>query len=125
MSSQLDNPGAWTTGNDAPTEKQKSFISTLASSKGVDVDPSSINKSEASAKINELKEQPTQNTSAAAGQPIQNPDTWSTGDDKATGKQTGYIAVMANKAGENVPTADMGKTEASKKIEELKKKTGM
>lgn len=125
MSSQLDNPDGWTTGADPPTEKQKSFISTLAASKGVEIDPSSVNKSEASAKINELKDQPTQNASSAAGQPIQDPNTWSTGDDKATGKQTGYIAVMAKKAGETVSTEDMGKTEASNKIDELKKKTGM
>ena len=122
--SQLNNPSQWATGSDAPTEKQKSFISTLASSKGSDVDPSSLNKSEASAKINELKEQPTQNANASAGQPIQDPNTWSTGDDKATGKQMGYVAVMAKKAGENVPS-EMGKTEASQKIEELKGKTGM
>lgn len=49
----------------------------------------------------------------------------STGDDKATGKQTGYIAAMAREAGDKVPTEGMGKTEASKKIEELKGKTGM
>ncbi|KAL8839084.1 MAG: hypothetical protein Q9170_001866 [Blastenia crenularia] len=123
--SQLDNPSQWATGSDAPTEKQKSFISTLASSKGAsDVDPSSLNKSEASAKINELKGQPTQNANASAGQPIQDPNTWSTGDDQATGKQMGYVAVMAKEAGEKVPS-QMGKTEASQKIEDLKEKTGM
>ena len=47
------------------------------------------------------------------------------GDDPATGKQMGYIAVMAQKAGEAKPTEGMGKTEASQKIEELKAKTGM
>ncbi|KAL9626457.1 MAG: hypothetical protein Q9204_007289 [Flavoplaca sp. TL-2023a] len=122
--SQLDNPSQWTTGNDAPTDKQKGFISTLASSKNVSVDPDSLNKSEASSKINELKDAPTQNADATAGQPIQDPDSWSTGDDKATGKQMGYVAVMAKKAGESVPS-EMGKTDASKKIEELKGKTGM
>ncbi|KAI4139619.1 MAG: hypothetical protein L6R39_006196 [Caloplaca ligustica] len=125
MSSQLNNPSQWTTGSDAPTEKQKSFISTLAASKGAsDIDPNALNKSEASVKINELKAQPTQNADASAGQPIQDPNTWSTGDDKATGKQMGYVAVMAKKAGESVPS-ELGKTEASQKIEELKSKTGM
>ncbi|KAL8776073.1 MAG: hypothetical protein Q9194_003392 [Teloschistes cf. exilis] len=126
MSNQLDNPSQWTTGADPPTSKQKAFISTLASSKGVSdqVNPDEMNKSEASSKIEELKNQPTQNADAGAGQPIQNPDTWTTGDDKATGKQMGYVAVMAKKAGESVPDS-MGKTEASKKIEELKEKTGM
>ncbi|KAL8961994.1 MAG: hypothetical protein Q9193_001543, partial [Seirophora villosa] len=83
-----------------------------------------LNKSEASAKINELKDKPTENGDASAGQPIQDPNTWSTGDDKATGKQMGYVAVMAKRAGESVPS-EMGKTEASQKIEELKGKTGM
>ncbi|KAL8807438.1 MAG: hypothetical protein Q9200_004669 [Gallowayella weberi] len=122
--SQLNNPSQWATGADPPTDKQKGFISTLASSKNVSVDPSSLNKSEASAKINELKDAQTQNPDASAGEPIQDPDTWSTGDDKATGKQMGYVAVMAKKAGESVPES-MGKTDASKKIEELKEKTGM
>jgi hypothetical protein len=85
-----------------------------------------MNKSEASAKINELKNAETKNQDAGApGKPIQNPDTWTTGDDPASGKQTGYIAAMAREAGEKVPTDGMGKTEASKKIEELKEKTGM
>ena len=37
----------------------------------------------------------------------------------------GYIAVMAQKAGEDVSTEGMGKSEASQKIGELKQKTGM
>ncbi|KAG8528088.1 uncharacterized protein KY384_007004 [Bacidia gigantensis] len=130
MASQLDKPGQWATGNDAPTEKQTAFLQTLASSKGVEnLKPNELNKSEASQKINELKNaepaNPEAEASANAGPPIQNPDSWSTGDDQATGKQTGYIAAMAREAGERVPTDGIGKTEASKKIEELKGKTGM
>ena len=110
------------------TYNRKAFINTLASQKGAsDVDPSSMNKSEASAKINELKNAETQilEASDSVDKPIQNPDSWSTGDDPASGKQTGYIAAMAREAGEKVPTEGMGKTDASKKIEELKEKTGM
>lgn len=126
MASQLDNPSQWTTGNDTPTEKQKSFISTLAAEKGAqNINPNEMNKSEASTTINDLKKKDTQNPGATAGEPIQNPDSWSTGDDQATGKQTGYIAAMAKEAGDKVETSGMGKTEASKKIEELKEKTGM
>lgn len=47
------------------------------------------------------------------------------GEDPATGKQMGYIAVMAHNAGEAKPAEGMGKTEASQKIGELKSKTGM
>lgn len=124
MSSQLNNPAQWATGADAPTEKQKGFLSTLAASKNADVNPDSLNKSEASAKINELKNQDTKNPDAEAGAPIQDPKGWATGDDPATGKQMGYVAVMAKEAGEQVP-GQMGKSEASMKIEELKGKTGM
>ena len=126
MASQLDKPSQWATGGDAPTDKQKSFISTLAQSKGAEnINPNEMNKSEASATINDLKNKDTQNPEAAAGQPIQDPNSWSTGDDQATGKQTGYIAAMARQAGEKVPTEGIGKTEASQKIGELKEKTGM
>lgn len=83
MTSQLDKPSEWTTGNDAPTDKQKAFLSTLAASKDAPLDPASLNKSEASQKINELKNAETKNPDTGAGEPIQNPDTWSTGEDQA------------------------------------------
>ena len=143
--SQLDNPSQWTTGGDPPTEKQtcanflsslvsvvrsdvanySSFIKTLAAEKGADVNTSDLNKSSASAAINDLKNKETKNSDATAGEPIQDPNSWATGEDKATGKQHGYIAAMAKEAGEKVPGGEMGKSEASKKIEELKSKTGM
>lgn len=137
MTSQLDKPSQWATGADAPTDKQKAFLSTLAADKDVPIDPATLNKSEASVKINELKNAETPQrdpgagggggggAAAAAGEPIQDPDTWTTGGDRVTGKQTGYIAAMAREAGEEVETGGMGKTEASKKIGELKGKTGM
>ena len=126
MSSQLDNPSQWATGADPPTKKQEAFLSTLASQKGAtDIDPSSLNKSEASQKIDELKNAETKNQDAKPAEPIQDPDSWTTGDDKASGRQTGYIAAMAREAGEKVETGEMGKTEASKRIGELKEKTGM
>ena len=126
MSSQLNNPSQWATGSDPPTSKQKAFLSTLASQKGAtDVGPSSLNKSEASQKIDELKNAETKNQDAKPGEPIQDPDSWTTGDEKASGRQTGYIAAMAREAGEKVETEGMGKTEASKRIGELKETTGM
>ena len=125
MTSQLDKPSEWATGSDAPTSKQKAFLSTLAADKDAPVDPAGMTKSQASQKINELKNAETKNPGATAGEPIQDPDSWSTGGDRATGKQTGYIAAMAREAGEEVETGGMGKTEASKRIGELKEKTGM
>ncbi|KAI6840617.1 hypothetical protein KC340_g2721 [Hortaea werneckii] len=130
MSEQLNHPESWTTGDDKPTEKQTAFLATLAKQKGVEVEANNLNKSDTSAKIDELKNMTDSsgqgtNTTAPASAPIQDPESWSTGGDSATGKQTGYIAVMAKQAGEDPPKADMSKTEASEKIEELKKKTGM
>ena len=103
----------------------RSFIKTLAAEKDVDVNTADLNKSSASATINDLKNKETKNPDATAGAPIQDPNSWATGEDKATGKQQGYIAVMAKEAGEQVPGGEMGKSEASKKIGELKSKTGM
>ncbi len=103
----------------------RSFIKTLAAEKDVDVNPAELNKSSASTVINDLKNKETKNPDATAGAPIQDINSWATGEDKATGKQQGYIAAMAREAGEKVPSGDMGKSEASQKIEELKSKTGM
>ena len=103
----------------------RSFIKTLAAEKDADVDPANLTKSSASTVINDLKNKETKNPDATAGAPIQDANSWATGDDKATGKQQGYIAAMAREAGEKVPGGEMGKSEASKKIEELKGKTGM
>ena len=125
MASQLDNPKSWATGDEPPTQKQTSFLQTLAQEKHVEVDANSLNKGDASAKINELKNMDTANPDATTGEPIQDPKGWATGDDPATGKQAGYIAVMAKEAGEDVKTSSMGKTEASETIGRLKEKTGM
>lgn len=75
---------------------------------------------------------PSSTTSAATTNPdkksdetLQHPENWTTGGESATGKQAGYIKAMANKAGEDVTVEGMTKTEASEKIGELKKETGM
>lgn len=51
------------------------------------------------------------------------PDTWVTGDEPMTGPQQSYLQTLAREAGEEAPS-DLDKAEASKKIEELKDKTG-
>lgn len=52
----LDHPENWTTGADPATDKQKGFLKVLEKQKGVSVgDVSGIGKSEASEKIDELK----------------------------------------------------------------------
>lgn len=52
----LDHPENWTTGGEPATDKQKGFLKVLEKQKGVEVgDVGSIGKSEASEKIDELK----------------------------------------------------------------------
>jgi hypothetical protein len=51
------------------------------------------------------------------------PDDWKSGDEPATGAQQAYMQTMASEVDESVPK-DLTKAEASKKIEELREKTG-
>ena len=54
---------------------------------------------------------------------IKDPDNWTTGDEPMTGAQQSYINTLASEAGEEVKE-ELTKAEASKKIEELRHKTG-
>lgn len=51
------------------------------------------------------------------------PEEWVTGDEPMTGAQASYLRTLAQEAGEEPPD-DLTKAEASKKIEELQRKTG-
>lgn len=55
--------------------------------------------------------------------PSKDPDTWVTGDEPMTGPQASYLQTLARESGEDVPD-DMTKAEASKKIDELRERTG-
>jgi Protein of unknown function (DUF3072) len=52
------------------------------------------------------------------------PTEWTTGDEPMTEAQESYVHTLARKAGETVPV-EMTKAEASLKIDELRKKTGV
>jgi hypothetical protein len=51
------------------------------------------------------------------------PDDWTTGDEPMTGAQRSYLHTLGEEAGESVPD-EMTKAEASKRIDELRRKTG-
>ena len=51
------------------------------------------------------------------------PDDWTTGDEPMTGPQQSYLHTLATEAQEDVEE-DLTKAEASKKIDELRHKTG-
>ena len=51
------------------------------------------------------------------------PDTWVTGDETMTGAQASYLKTLTDEAGEEFD-ADLSKAEASKRIDELRERTG-
>ncbi|MDQ6616017.1 MAG: DUF3072 domain-containing protein [Actinomycetota bacterium] len=55
--------------------------------------------------------------------PVKDVDEWVTGDEPATGPQESYLGTLAREAGEALPD-DLTKAEASKKIDELRERTG-
>ena len=55
--------------------------------------------------------------------PEKDPEEWVTGDEPMTGAQASYLGTLAQEAGEKAPD-DLTKAEASKRIEELQRKTG-
>ncbi len=54
---------------------------------------------------------------------IKDPDDWTTGDEPMTGAQRSYLKTLADEAGEQADD-DLTKAEASKRIEDLRAKTG-
>ena len=60
---------------------------------------------------------------ADQGNTIKEPDDWVTGDEPLTGAQRSYLHTLAEEAGEEVDD-DLTKAEASKRIDELREKTG-
>jgi hypothetical protein len=54
---------------------------------------------------------------------LKDPDEWKTGDEPMTGAQESYLNTLATEAGEQVEE-DLTKAEASKRIDELRDKTG-
>jgi hypothetical protein len=54
---------------------------------------------------------------------IKDPDQWTTGEEPMTGAQESYLRTLATEAGEEVE-GNLTKAEASKRIDELREKTG-
>jgi hypothetical protein len=54
---------------------------------------------------------------------IKDPEEWTTGDEPMTGAQESYLHTLATEAGEEVEP-NLTKAEASKRIDELRQKTG-
>ena len=63
------------------------------------------------------------NAPAKGNNRIKDPDQWKTGDEPMTGAQESYLNTLATEAGEPVE-GELTKAEASKKIDDLREKTG-
>jgi len=59
----------------------------------------------------------------AALNPEKDPDQWTTGGEAMTGPQRSYLQTLSREAGEDF-NESLTKAEASKKIDELRRKTG-
>ncbi len=57
------------------------------------------------------------------GNPEKDPDEWTTGDEPMTGAQASYLETLSREAGEEFDHT-LTKAEASKRIDELQRKTG-
>ena len=55
---------------------------------------------------------------------IKDPDDWKTGDEPMTGAQRSYLSTLAQEAGEAPPPDTLTKAEASRRIDELRERTG-
>ena len=69
------------------------------------------------------EEQQQQSGKPAGSNTVKNPDDWTTGDEPMTGAQMSYLKTLSDEAGET-PDENLTKAEASKRIDELQKKTG-
>jgi DUF3072 family protein len=67
---------------------------------------------------NNQKQTPDRPTNA-----IKDPDEWTTGEEPMTGAQESYLHTLATEAGEEIEP-NLTKAEASKRIDELQRKTG-
>jgi hypothetical protein len=54
---------------------------------------------------------------------IKDPENWTTGDEPMTGAQRSYLSTLSEEAGEELDE-NLTKADASKRIDELQKKTG-
>jgi hypothetical protein len=55
---------------------------------------------------------------------VKDPEEWKTGGEPMTGAQRSYLTTLAQEAGEEPPSDDLTKAEASRRIDELRERTG-
>ncbi|WP_425604818.1 DUF3072 domain-containing protein [Actinomycetospora termitidis] len=114
------DPAQWVTGDEPMTGPQASYLETLAHQAGEEP-PSGLTKAQAHDEIERLQG----SDSDPAGDPSkqERPTTeWVTGEEPMTGPQASYLETLAQRAGEE-PPKDLTKSQASRAIDDLQKRT--
>ena len=126
-SNRIKDPEEWTTGDEPMTGAQKSYLHTLAEGTDEKIDDH-MTKAEAAEKIEELQKtdrskKENSGDDVSVENTVKDPDNWKTGDEQMTGAQRSYLKTLSDEAGEEIDE-NMTKAEASKRINELQRKTG-
>ncbi len=126
------DPEDWVTGDEPMTGAQRSYLQTLSHRAGVDFDEN-LTKAQASERIEELQGQtrgggggdgdgaPADGDDASSAE--KDPADWVTGDEPMTGAQRSYLQTLSQEAGEPFDDS-LNKADASKRIDELRQRTG-
>lgn len=121
-SNTVKDPAEWKTGDEPMTGAQKSYLHTLSTQTGEDVDEN-LSKAEASKRIEELKENQHNDDPDGNSNMRKDPDDWKTGGERMTGAQRSYLKTLSDEANEEFDE-NLTKAEAAKRIDELQRKTG-
>ena len=66
-----------------------------------------------------------QNDIDQTNEPVKDSKDWKSGDDPATPSQRSYLSTLAEQAGEETPSDDLTKAQASEEIDRLRHQAGI
>jgi hypothetical protein len=128
----IKDPEDWTTGDEPMTGAQRSYLQTLCQEANEPMDES-LTKAQAAERIEALQQKTGRGTGAnrntsprnseATGNPVKDPEDWTTGDEPMTGAQRSYLQTLCQEANEPMDES-LSKAQASKRIEAMQQKTG-
>ena len=128
----IKDPEDWTTGDEPMTGAQRSYLQTLCQEANEPMDET-LTKAQASERIEALQQKtgrgmganrnPSPRNSEATGNPVKDPEEWTTGDEPMTGAQRSYLQTLCQEANEPMDET-LTKAQASERIEALQQKTG-
>jgi uncharacterized damage-inducible protein DinB len=128
----IKDPEDWTTGDEPMTGAQRSYLQTLCQEANEPLDET-LTKAQAAERIEALQQKtgrgtgadrsPSPRDSEATGNPVKDPEDWTTGDEPMTGAQRSYLQTLCQEANEPMDET-LTKAQASERIEALQQKTG-